>query len=138
MRYGHALQGVRIIFVDTKCRIGAGTHFKNHITGIVSLVTTGFELRQSRRSRSDVGSDEVLARLGVADFRLDAVPYLIERDGTSCERRAGDARGHSRFSQAIDLAYPARCCVAEGQSMARYVRAILERLRIPYGFPLSH
>ena len=30
--------------------------------------------------------------MGVDGFRLDAVPYLIEREGTNCENLAGDAR----------------------------------------------
>ena len=30
--------------------------------------------------------------MGVDGFRLDAIPYLFEREGTNCENLAGDAR----------------------------------------------
>jgi maltose alpha-D-glucosyltransferase/alpha-amylase len=32
------------------------------------------------------------AELGVDGFRVDAVPYLVEREGTTCEGDARDAR----------------------------------------------
>ena len=32
--------------------------------------------------------------MGVDGLRLDAIPYLVEREGTNCENLPGDPRGH--------------------------------------------
>jgi maltose alpha-D-glucosyltransferase/alpha-amylase len=77
--------------------------------------------------------------MGVDGFRLDAVPYLVERDGTSCENlpethaviRA--IRGH------IDRRYPGRMLLAEANQWPADVRAYFadgDECHMAYHFPL--
>jgi len=48
--------------------------------------------------------------MGVDGFRLDAVPYLVEREGTSCENLPANACHHpaSCANESIK-SIPARC-----------------------------
>jgi maltose alpha-D-glucosyltransferase / alpha-amylase len=63
--------------------------------------------------------DEVLAAMrywldmGVDGLRLDAVPYLIERDGTSCENVPETHRILRRLRGAVDERHPGRMLLAE-------------------------
>ena len=75
--------------------------------------------------------------LGLDGFRLDAVPYLFEREGTNCENlpethdvpQAGARDGRRR----VPRPRPAR----RGQPVARGRRRVLRRRRrVPHGLPL--
>ena len=75
--------------------------------------------------------------LGLDGFRLDAVPYLFEREGTNCENlpethavpQARPARGRR--------ALPRPRAARRGQPVARRRRAVLRRRRrVPHGVPL--
>ena len=49
--------------------------------------------------------------LGIDGFRLDAVPYLFEREGTNCENLPRDARRSSSGSASeVDASTPTGCC----------------------------
>jgi len=51
--------------------------------------------------------------MGVDGFRLDAVPYLVEREGTRCESLP-ETHALSRITGGgIDLAYPNKMLLAE-------------------------
>ena len=51
--------------------------------------------------------------LGIDGFRLDAVPYLFEEDGTSCENLPATHEYLKRVRQEIDARYPDRVLLAE-------------------------
>ena len=51
--------------------------------------------------------------LGIDGFRLDAVPYLFERDGTNCENLPETHEYLKRVRAEIDAAYPDRVLLAE-------------------------
>lgn len=51
--------------------------------------------------------------LGVDGLRLDAVPYLIEQEGTNCENLAGTHRVLKRLRAALDQQYGDRMLLAE-------------------------
>ena len=51
--------------------------------------------------------------MGVDGLRLDAVPYLIERDGTSCENLPETHAIIRRIRAEIDKTYPGRMLLAE-------------------------
>jgi maltose alpha-D-glucosyltransferase / alpha-amylase len=51
--------------------------------------------------------------LGIDGFRLDAVPYLYERDGTNCENLKETHEYLKRVRAAVDANYPDRVLLAE-------------------------
>jgi maltose alpha-D-glucosyltransferase/alpha-amylase len=51
--------------------------------------------------------------LGLDGFRLDAVPYLFEREGTNCENLPETHRYLQRVRKEIDESYPDRVLLAE-------------------------
>jgi maltose alpha-D-glucosyltransferase/alpha-amylase len=51
--------------------------------------------------------------LGIDGFRLDAVPYLFEVDGTSCENLPATHEYLKRVRQEVDARYPDRVLLAE-------------------------
>ncbi len=51
--------------------------------------------------------------LGVDGFRLDAVPYLIEQDGTNCENLPGTHAILKEVRALIDAEYPGRILLCE-------------------------
>ena len=55
--------------------------------------------------------------LGVDGFRLDAVPYLVEREGTSCENLPETHAIIRELRKRLDLAYPDRMLLAEANQL---------------------
>ncbi|MDX6804531.1 maltose alpha-D-glucosyltransferase [Terrihabitans rhizophilus] len=51
--------------------------------------------------------------MGVDGLRLDAIPYLVERDGTNCENLPDTHQVIKRIRQALDRSYPDRMLLAE-------------------------
>jgi maltose alpha-D-glucosyltransferase / alpha-amylase len=51
--------------------------------------------------------------LGIDGFRLDAVPYLFERDGTNCENLPETHAYLKRLRHSVDQDYPDRVLLAE-------------------------
>jgi maltose alpha-D-glucosyltransferase/alpha-amylase len=51
--------------------------------------------------------------MGVDGLRLDAIPYLIERDGTNCENLPETHQVIKRIRQALDRSYSDRMLLAE-------------------------
>ncbi|OFW05390.1 MAG: maltose alpha-D-glucosyltransferase [Acidobacteria bacterium RIFCSPLOWO2_02_FULL_67_36] len=77
--------------------------------------------------------------LGVDGFRLDAVPYLVEREGTSCENLSethaviGTIRAH------VDAAGPGRMLLADANQLPADVRAYFgegDECHMAYHFPV--
>jgi len=113
-------QGVRIIFCrHGKCPIGPGIRFRNRITG-----------HRFFNHQPDLNYDNPAVReamwevmkfwldIGVDGFRLDAVPYLIERDGTSCENLPETHEIIRDLAQPRRLDLSRQNAVGGGQSVA--------------------
>ena len=75
--------------------------------------------------------------LGLDGFRLDAVPYLFEREGTNCENLPETHEFLRRVRATVDAEYPDRVLLAEANQWPEDVVAVLRRgRRVPHGLPL--
>ncbi len=77
--------------------------------------------------------------MGVDGFRLDAVPYLVEREGTSCENLPETHQVIRRIRAAIDRDYPGRMLLAEANQWPWEVRAYFgegDECHMAFHFPL--
>jgi len=82
---------------------------------------------------------EFWAGLGVDGFRVDAVPYLVEREGTTCE---GMPETHEviRYLRAqLDAHFPGRMLLAEANQVPELVRPYFgdgDEFHMAFHFPL--
>ena len=75
--------------------------------------------------------------LGLDGFRLDAVPYLFEREGTNCENLPETHAYLKRVRSEIDARLPRPGAARRGQPVAGGRRRVLRRRRrVPDGVPL--
>ena len=77
--------------------------------------------------------------LGVDGFRVDAVPYLYERDGTSCENLPETHAFLKDLRQLVDAEYPDRLLLCEANQWPQDVRAYLadgDEFHMAFHFPL--
>jgi maltose alpha-D-glucosyltransferase/alpha-amylase len=77
--------------------------------------------------------------MGVDGLRLDAVPYLIEREGTNCENLPETHRVLKQFRKALDERYPDRALLAEANQWPADVRPYFgdgDECHMAYHFPL--
>lgn len=80
-------------------------------------------------------------KLGVDGFRADAVPYLYEREGTSCENLPQTHAFLRRIRRHIDKKYPGRIMLAEANQWPRELRRYFktrknEQFHMGFHFPL--
>jgi hypothetical protein len=77
--------------------------------------------------------------MGVDGFRLDAIPYLIERDGTSNENLRETHDVIKQIRTRIDAKYPGRLLLAEANMWPEDVREYFgddDECHMAYHFPL--
>jgi maltose alpha-D-glucosyltransferase/alpha-amylase len=77
--------------------------------------------------------------LGVDGFRLDAVPYLVEREGTSCENLPETHAVLKAIRRHIEERWPHRMLLAEANQWPAEVRAYFgdgDECHMAYHFPL--
>jgi maltose alpha-D-glucosyltransferase/alpha-amylase len=77
--------------------------------------------------------------LGVDGFRFDAVPYLVEREGTTCENLPETHAIIRNFRKRLDLAYPGKMLLAEANNRPVNVRAYFgdgDEFHAAFHFPL--
>ena len=77
--------------------------------------------------------------LGVDGFRLDAVPYLVEREGTSCENLPETHAILKAIRGYVDAKWPNRMLLAEANQWPADVRAYFgagDECHMAYHFPL--
>jgi maltose alpha-D-glucosyltransferase/alpha-amylase len=77
--------------------------------------------------------------MGVDGLRLDAIPYLVERDGTSCENLPQTHDVIKRLRQAVDRDYEHRLILAEANQVPQDVRAYFgdgDECHMAFHFPL--
>ena len=77
--------------------------------------------------------------MGVDGFRLDAIPYLIERDGTSNENLRETHEVIKKIRARVDAKYPGRLLLAEANMWPEDVREYFgdsDECHMAYHFPL--
>ena len=77
--------------------------------------------------------------LGVDGFRLDAVPYLVEREGTNCESLPATHDVLKTIRKYVDTRWPHRLLLAEANQRPADVRAYFgdgDECHMAYHFPL--
>ena len=77
--------------------------------------------------------------MGVDGLRLDAVPYLVERDGTSCENLPETHAVIKAVRRHVDAHYTNRMLLAEANQLPSEVRAYFgdgDECHMAYHFPL--
>ncbi len=82
---------------------------------------------------------EFWLEIGVDGFRLDAIPYLIERDGTSNENLRETHDVIKQIRKRIDAKYPGRLLLAEANMWPEDVREYFgddDECHMAYHFPL--
>ena len=78
-------------------------------------------------------------RLGVDGLRLDAIPYLIERDGTNCENLPETHAVLKRLRAVLDAEFPGRVFLAEANQWPSDVRAYFgesDECHMAFHFPV--
>jgi maltose alpha-D-glucosyltransferase/alpha-amylase len=78
-------------------------------------------------------------RMGVDGLRLDAIPYLVERDGTSCENLPETHRTLKALRSALDAEFPNRIFLAEANQWPADVRPYFgdgDECHMAFHFPL--
>jgi len=79
------------------------------------------------------------AEMGVDGFRLDAVPYLVEKDGTSCENLPATHEVIRAIRAFVDRNYPGRMLLAEANQWPTDVRPYFgdgDECHMAFHFPL--
>jgi maltose alpha-D-glucosyltransferase / alpha-amylase len=77
--------------------------------------------------------------MGVDGFRLDAVPYLVEREGTSCENLPETHAVIKEIRRRLDQSYPGKMLLAEANQWPADVRAYFgdgDEFHTAFHFPL--
>jgi maltose alpha-D-glucosyltransferase/alpha-amylase len=79
------------------------------------------------------------ANLGLDGFRADAVPYLIEREGTNCENLPETHEYLKEIRKVLDAEYPGRILLAEANQWPSDVREYFgegDEFTMAFHFPL--
>ena len=101
---------------------------------------TGSQLRQSKVQEEMLNVARFWLALGVDGLRADAVPYLYERDGTTCENLPETHAFLAEPAGVVDREFPGRMLLCEANEPPEDVRAYFGgRRRVPHGvstFPL--
>ncbi|WP_119072313.1 maltose alpha-D-glucosyltransferase [Aggregatilinea lenta] len=77
--------------------------------------------------------------LGLDGFRVDAVPYLFEREGTNCENLAETHQYVKRMRAHVDSKWPGRLLLAEANQWPEDVRAYFgddDEFQMAFHFPI--
>ena len=75
--------------------------------------------------------------MGVDGFRLDAVPYLVERERTSCENLPETHLVLKDLRSRLAQNFPAGCCWPKPTSGRPTLALFRRRRRVPHGLSLS-
>src|SRR6202022_4533726 len=77
--------------------------------------------------------------MGVDGLRLDAIPYLFEREGTNCENLPETHAVLKKMRAVLEREYPDRILLAEANQWPEDVRAYFgagDECHMAYHFPL--
>lgn len=78
-------------------------------------------------------------RLGIDGFRADAVPYLFEREGTTCENLPETHAYLKKLRAMMDAEYPGRILLCEANQLPEDVRAYFadgDEFQMGFHFPI--
>ena len=133
-------QGVRIIFLDTEMSNWSWDPISK------SYYWHRFFSHQPDLNFDNPAVREVMwevmkfwCEIGVDGFRLDAVPYLVEREGTSCENLPETHGVIKELRKRLDLAYPGKMLLAEANQWPADVRDYFgnsDEFHMAFHFPL--
>jgi maltose alpha-D-glucosyltransferase/alpha-amylase len=133
-------KGTRIIFIDTELSNWAW-----------DPVSKEYYWHRFFSHQPDLNYDnpEVLAEMwkvtkfwldmGVDAFRLDAVPYLVEREGTNCENLSETHQVIKDLRKRMDDEYPGRMLLAEANQWPADLRPYFgdgDEFNVAFHFPL--
>ncbi len=95
------------------------------------------QLRQSGRcGRRSFRVVDFWLAMGVDGLRLDAVPYLYEREGTNCENLPRPHQFLKRLRSHVDAHYPGRMLLAEANQWPEDAVLFRRGRRMPHGVSL--
>jgi maltose alpha-D-glucosyltransferase/alpha-amylase len=132
--------GVRIIFIDTELSNWAW-----------DPVSKAYYWHRFFSHQPDLNYDNPEVReeiwkvmsfwleIGVDGFRVDAVPYLIEREGTSCENLPETHAVLKELRQRLDAHFPGRVLLAEANMWPEDVRPYFgdgDEFHMSFHFPI--
>jgi maltose alpha-D-glucosyltransferase/alpha-amylase len=133
-------QGVRIIFLDTEMSnwswdpISKSYYWHRFFSHQPDLNYDNPAVREAVWDVMKFWLD-----MGVDGFRLDAVPYLVERDGTSCENLPETHDVIKELRKRLDEQYPGKMLLAEANQWPADVRAYFgegDEFHMAFHFPL--
>jgi len=106
-------QGVPIIFVDTEMSNWPGSDFETIL--LAPFFSHQPDLNYDNPAVREAMWEVMKFWLDMAStvFRLDAVPMLVEREGTRCENLPETHAIIKDYRRRIDLAYPNKMLLAE-------------------------
>jgi maltose alpha-D-glucosyltransferase/alpha-amylase len=110
----HRYEDARIIFVDTESsnwtwdETAGQYYWHRFFSHQPDLNYANPEVREAM-----LGVLRFWLDMGLDGFRLDAVPYLFEREGTNCENLPETHRYLKRIRREVDERYPDRVLLAE-------------------------
>jgi maltose alpha-D-glucosyltransferase/alpha-amylase len=133
-------KGTRIIFLDTELSNWAWDpvskqyywhRFFSHQPDL------NYDNPQVREEMWDVM--KFWLQMGVDAFRLDAVPYLVEREGTNCENLPENHTIIKELRARVDREFPGRMLLAEANQWPADLRAYFgngDEFHMAFHFPL--
>ena len=133
-------KGVRIIFIDTELSnwtwdpISKSYYWHRFFSHQPDLNFDNSEVFEAMWEIMKFWLD-----MGVDGFRLDAVPYLVEREGTSCENLPETHVIIKEVRKRLDQFYPGRMLLAEANQWPADVRAYFgdgDEFHTAFHFPL--
>ena len=133
-------QGVRIIFIDTELSnwtwdpVSKSYYWHRFFSHQPDLNFDNPEVFEAMWEIMKFWLD-----MGVDGFRLDAVPYLVEREGTSCENLPETHAIIKEVRKRLDQFYPGRMLLAEANQWPADVRAYFgdgDEFHSAFHFPL--
>jgi maltose alpha-D-glucosyltransferase / alpha-amylase len=133
-------QGVRIIFIDTELSnwtwdpVSKSYYWHRFFSHQPDLNFDNPEVFEAMWEIMRFWLD-----MGVDAFRLDAVPYLVEREGTSCENLPETHAIIKQIRKRMDESYPGRMLLAEANQWPADVRAYFgdgDEFHTAFHFPL--
>jgi maltose alpha-D-glucosyltransferase/alpha-amylase len=133
-------KGVRIIFLDTELSnwawdpVSKSYYWHRFFSHQPDL---NYDNREVFEEMWDVM--KFWLEIGVDAFRLDAVPYLIERDGTNCENLPETHGVIKKLRKRLDESFPGRMLLAEANQWPADVRAYFgdgDEFHMAFHFPL--
>ena len=133
-------QGVRIIFIDTELSnwtwdpVSKSYYWHRFFSHQPDLNFDNPEVFEAMWEIMKFWLD-----MGVDGFRLDAVPYLVEREGTSCENLPETHAIIKEVRKRLDQFYPGRMLLAEANQWPADVRAYFgdgDEFHAAFHFPL--